>query len=230
MSKMKLSVVIPVYNSGKILFGTYENVKREVEKITDDFEILFRNDGSTDESEKILEKIAKKDKRVRIFSNPNRGLGFVLRKLFKDAKGDLIIYFDADVFLSFELNVLPLIIKKTKEADVVIASRYVKGKIPLIRFIFSRVYRTINRLLFGLAISDVGSGFVIFKRKTLDKINLSATGFDIHVEIYTKIKKAGFKIIEVPVKYIHWSKGSFNVIIHGPQTLINTFKLWLSVR
>lgn len=225
---MYISAVIPVYNSGKILFGTYESVKNQLEKITKEYEILFRNDGSTDGSKKILEAIAKKDKRVRIFSNPNRGLGFVLRKLFKDAKGDLIIYLDADAYLSFEFDKLPFLVKKTKDADVVIASRYIKGEIPLIRYIPSRVYRIINQLLFGLSINDIGSGFVIFRRRALDKIYFSATGFDIHIEMYFKIKKAGFKIIEVPVKYVHWSGGSFKLFTHGPKILSNTLKFWFS--
>lgn len=224
---MKLSAVIPVYNSEKIIFGTYENVKAEFERITKNYEILFRNDGSTDNSKKILDEIAKKDRRVKVFSNHNHGLGFVLRKLFKDATGDYVIYFDADVYVSFDLSVLPILLKKMKYADVVIASRYIKGNIPLIRYMPSRTYKIINQLLFGIGISDIGSGFVIFKRKVLDKINLSATGFDIHIEMYVKIKKAGFKIIEVPVKYIHWNEGSFKVIKHGPQVLINTFKIWL---
>ena len=47
---LKLSAVIPVYNSGKIIFGTYKSIKKEFEKITSNYEIIFRNDGSTDNS------------------------------------------------------------------------------------------------------------------------------------------------------------------------------------
>jgi glycosyltransferase involved in cell wall biosynthesis len=223
-----LSVVIPVYNSGEILFGTYENVKKELEKITDNYEILFRNDGSTDDSQEVLEKIAKKNNRVKIFLNENRGLGFVLRRLFKDASGDFIIYFDADVYLSFDLNVLPRLLEKTNNADVVVASRYHRNnKIPFYRLIPSLIYRFINRLLFGINISDTGSGFVIIKKKVLNEINLNSDGFDIHIEFYTEIKKAGFKIKEVPVKYSHWGSGSFKVLKYGPTTLINTLKFRL---
>lgn len=226
---MRLSAVIPVYNSGKIIFGTYENVKKQFERITNDYEILFRNDGSTDDSKERLEKIAKKDKRVKVFSNKNHGLGFVLRKLFKDATGDFIIYFDADAYLSFDLNSLPYLIKRTNDADVVIASRYKGNKIPLNRLIPSLIYRFINRLLFGINVHDTGSGFVIFKGNVLNGIKLYSNGFDIHIELYSKIKKAGFKMIEVPVKYSHWKGGSFRVLKHGPSTLINTLKFRLRV-
>jgi dolichol-phosphate mannosyltransferase len=223
---LKLSAVIPVYNSGKIILGTYNSIKKEFEKITDDYEILFRNDGSTDNSEEVLKKIAKNDKKVHFFSNSNCGLGYVLRKLFKSAKGDCIIYFDADVYLSFDLTILPNLLKKMDDADVVITSRYQKGKVPFSRLTPSLVYRAVNRLLFGIYILDVGSGFVFFKRKVLDAIELSSNGFDIHIELFTKIKKNGFKVIEMPVEYSHWEGGTFKVFKHGPKTLIETFKLW----
>ena len=215
-----------MYNSGNIIFGTYKSVKREFEKITDDYEILFRNDGSTDDSEKILKKITENDKKVHFFSNSNRGLGYVLRKLFKNANGDYIIYFDADVYLSFDLAILPNLLKKMDDADVVIASRYQKGKVPFSRLIPSLVYRVINRLLFRIDIIDVGSGFVLFKKKVLDTVELSSNGFNIHVELFKKIKKTEFKVIEIPVTYSHWEKGSFKMLKHGPVTLIETFKLW----
>lgn len=219
-----ISAVVPVYNSEKILFDSYESIKKELKKITKDYEIIFRNDGSTDNSEDILNEIAK-DKKVRVFSNKNHGLGFVLRNLFKDAKGDIVIYFDADAYMSFDLSVLPDLLNT--DADVVIASRYKNGKIPLHRSAPSFVYRIMNRILFGIDIRDIGSGFVIFKKKVLDSVELSSDGFEIHIELFTKIKEKGFKIIEVPVSYSHWKDGSFKISSHGPKTLANTIRYWV---
>jgi len=224
---LKLSAVIPVYNSEKILLGTYNSVKMEFEKITDDYEILFRNDGSTDNSEEVLKKISKNDEKVHFFSNSNHGLGYVLRKLFKSAKGEYIVYFDADVYLSFDLTILSTLLKKMYNVDVIITSRYQKGKVPFSRLLPSLVYRAINRILFGINILDVGSGFVLFKKNVLDSVELYSNGFNIHVELFTKIKKKGYKVTEIPVAYSHWKGGSFKVLKHGPTTLIETFKLWL---
>lgn len=230
---MKISAVIPVYNSSKILYDSYKNIKKQLSKVTRDYEILFRNDGSRDESEEVLKKIAGKDKRVRIFSNPgNKGLGFTLRNLFKDAKGNLVIYFDADAYLCFNLDMLPKFLKIIQDgADVVIASRYEKPgrNIPFYRVYPSRIYYAINKILFNINIEDVGSGFVVFKKKALDKIKLASDGFDIHIEIFSKIKRAGFKIKEVPVTYKHWYGGSFDVLKHGPKTLFRTLKVWYNL-
>ena len=227
MKRIKLSAVIPVYNSGSILHETYRHVKQALSKVTGDYEILFRNDGSTDESQQVLERIAKSDKHVRIFRNENHGLGFVLRRMFKDARGDIIIYLDADAYMTFGLSQLPNLIEKAKEADAIIASRYMQGRIPLHRFVPSRTYKIINMALFGMGIDDIGSGFVVFKKSALDRIKLYSDGFEIHIEIYTKLHKAGFRVIEVPTDYVHWDEGSFKMLKHGPRTLAMTLKYWL---
>ncbi|MEE8575387.1 MAG: glycosyltransferase, partial [Thermodesulfobacteriota bacterium] len=97
---MKISILIPVYGSEKILKEGYKEFSKAVSAVTDDYEILYRVDGSPDDSLKVLEDIASSDKRIKLFSHsPNRGLGYTLRKLFADATGEYVIYFDADSFL-----------------------------------------------------------------------------------------------------------------------------------
>jgi len=229
---MKISAIIPVYNSGKILNETYKNIDAELKKITDEYEILFRDDGSKDNSREILDKLSKK-KNVKVFFNEeNKGLGYTLRNLFKDSKGEYIIYFDADAYLCFDLGLLPHFIEKMSDNDVLIASRYERKdrNIPFYRIYPSRIYNVINNILFDLNIEDIGSGFVIFKKRVLDNINLESNKFDIHIELFSKIKKAGYKIEEVSVNYDHWYGGSFDVFKHGPKTLLNTFKLWYKLR
>lgn len=230
---MKISAVVPVYNSGKILWDSYNNIKRELEKITSDYEILFRNDGSKDRSEAVLKEISEKDKKVRIFSNPiGKGLGFTLAKLFKDALGEFIVYLDADAYLCFDLSKLSDFLKiMQNDADVVIASRYKNknNRIPVYRIYPSRAYNMVTRLLFRINIQDIGSGFVFFRKKILENINIESHGFDVHVELFAKIKRLGFKIKEVPISYEHWYGGSFNLLKHGPITFLKTLNLWLKI-
>jgi len=227
MGKVKISAVIPVYNSGSILNESYKHVTQALSRITDDYEIIFRNDGSVDNSQQVIERIARGDRHVRVFSNDNRGLGYVLRRMFKDARGGLVIYMDADAYMTFGLKQLPKLIKRTKDTDVVIASRYKCGGIPLHRYLPSRTYKIINTVLFGIGIDDIGSGLVVFKKPALDRVRLYSNGFEIHIEMYTKLRKAGFSIIEVPTDYVHWDEGSFKMLKHGPRTLMMTLKYWL---
>jgi glycosyltransferase involved in cell wall biosynthesis len=225
---MKLSLVVPVYGSEKILEGAYREFTKSAKAITSDYEILFRVDASPDNSEELLKKITKEDKHVKIYSHkPNRGLGYTLKNLFKDAEGDYIIYLDADSYLSFDLEALPLLLKKAENKDVVIASRYLENpELPIHRWLASESYNLINRMLFGVSVRDVGSGFVVFRKKAIKSVNLVSDGFDIHIEIYSKLKRNKCSIEEIPVNYKHWEGGSFKIFKHGPKTLMNTFSLW----
>ncbi len=232
---MKLSIVIPVYSSSKILEEACKTYKGILEKLNLPHEILFRYDCSPDDSYEVMQKLAKKYKNVRIFKNEkNMGLGFTLRNLFKDAKGEYVIYADADAYICFKNidKILSKFIEEINNYDVIIASRYENKnkRIPFLRIISSETYNIINRILFGIKIRDIGSGFVIFKKEALNNITLKSNGFDIHIEIFTKLTRKNYNIKEIPVSYKHWYKGSFNILKHGPKTLLNTFRTWRSLK
>lgn len=229
---MKFSIVIPVYGSEKILGESYGEFTKAISAVSDDYEIIFRVDGSPDKSEAVLNEITKDDKRVKVFAHkPNRGLGFTLRKLFEEAQGEYIIYFDADSFLCFDLSFLRSMIDKIEDADAVIVSRYFFNPLlPFHRWIASEAYYWLNKLLFGIEIRDIGSGFVIFRKEALKKITLKSEGFEIHSEVFVKLSQKGCKLKEVPLAYKHWSGGSFRFLKHGPKAVVATFKLWKEMR
>lgn len=229
---MKLSIAIPIYNAENILLNSYRKLKNLLEETGKDYEILFRNDASKDNSLCILKQIAQKDNKVRIFShNPNIGLGYTLRKLFKSAQGEIIIYLDID--LSFDMSVFHSFLSQMKDTDVILASRYagLPKEIPMKREFLSRLYHLLSRMLFNISVKDIGSGFVIFRKKVLDQIKLTSRCFGIHIDLFVQIQKAGFKIKEIPVKYIHnYMVGTFRVLKHGPKALSETFKVWWNIR
>ena len=227
---MKLSVVVPTYNASDFIENTYADILFQLKKGNIDYEFLFRDDCGGDNTREKLKIIAKMDKKVRLFFNKqNMGLGYTLNRLFKDAKGEVVVYFDAD--LSFDVKMLPEFLKQIKKGavDVCIGSKYkgLQGKIPLNRFVPSRIYYMLNRILFGVKIRDIGSGFVMIRKKCLDGINLRAKRFAVHIELFDKLSKKGCVIREIPVKYIHQEGGSFRMLNHGPKTLKDTFDYWL---
>lgn len=230
---MKLSVVIPTYNASEFIENTYADIKFQIDNLNIDYEFLFRDDCGLDNTREKLKIIAKRDKKVRLFFNRhNMGLGYNLDQLFKDAKGDIVLYFDAD--LSFDVKRLPDFLKEIRSGrtDVCIGSKYqgIRGKIPLIRFIPSRVYYFMNRLLFSVKIRDIGSGFVMMWKKSLKGINLNAKRFAVHIELFHKLSKKGCVIKEIPVRYVHQEGGSFKMFKHGPRTLLDTWAYWLASR
>lgn len=228
---MKISVVIPIYNAQKLVLNSYKVLKEKLEDVSYDYEILFRDDASTDKSRDILEEISRDNPRVKIFSHlPNRGLGFTLRSLFNDASNDIVVYLDID--LPFGIEILPYLISEIKKTDVVLASRYsgLYSKFLLSREVSSRLYYWLCKILFGIEIKDLGSGLVVFKRGVLDNISLLSNGFDIHIELFVKIKREGFSIKEIPARYTYNGYSTFSILRHGPAIFINTLRFWLKNR
>ena len=224
----KISIVIPVYNAQKIILNSYKVLKEKLEKQNYSYEILFRDDASSDRSKYILGEIYKTDSKAKVFSNSlNRGLGFTLRNLFRHASGDIIIYLDID--LPFGIDILPHLIQELKSAEVILASRYagLSSRIPLPREITSRLYYLLCSLLFDINVKDIGSGAVVFRKEALNKLSLVSDGFDIHIEIFAQLKESGCIVKEIPAKYTYNGYSTFSILQHAPSVLINTLRFWL---
>ena len=221
------SLVIPIYNAQEIIPGSYEIVSRYLDTAGYEYEIIFEDDASIDSSKAVLEAISRDNSRVKVFSHyPNRGLGYTLRQLFGRARGSVIIYLDID--LPFGIACLKPLLKEAASVDVVLASRYFsrENQIPFLRKISSRLYYLFCRALFNIRVRDIGSGLVVFKRRALEGINLETLGFDIHIEIFTRLKERGFQVKEVSFPYKHNSHSTFSILWHGPRIVIDTLRFW----
>ena len=224
------SLVIPIYNAQEIIPVSYEIVSRYLDTAGYEYEIIFEDDASLDSSKAVLEAISRDNSRVKVFSHyPNRGLGYTLRQLFRRASGDIIICLDID--LPFGIACLRSLLKEAEDADVVLASRYLcaKNKIPFLRKISSRLYYFFCRSLFNITVRDIGSGLVVFKRRALEGINLETSGFDIHIEIFTRLKERDFRVKEVTLPYHYNGYSTFSILRHGPRIVIDTLRFWLEV-
>jgi len=228
---VKLSVVIPIYNSQKIVEDSVRQVINVLGPLGIDYEVLLRDDGSPDKSKETIEDIANSEPKVRSFSNEgNKGLGYTLRELFKGASGEFIVYTDCD--LPFGPEVIPELLKEIDGHDIVVASRYKGGtaKVLLVRKVTSRLYYALCRVLFNIKVLDIGSGTVILRSELLNNIKLTANGFDHHIEFFVRSVSAGAVIKEVPFPTRDIGVGSFNIIKHGFRIVFNTLKLWFDLK
>ncbi len=167
---MKVSIVIPVYNAIEYLNVNIERLDHVLRRLSLDYEILLRDDGSTDGSRQALPDLVKKyPQRVQYTLNQyNQGLGFTLRKLFEIATGDVVLYLDCD--LPYGENIVADLLREIKIADVVIASRYVgnfKTKRSFLRTILRAVKRDIHK-------PNTSVKFVKFATNTHLSVNLCA--------------------------------------------------------
>ena len=224
----EVSILIPVYNSRDIIECSVRRLVSTLSGRVGSYEILLRDDSSTDSSKKVMEALSVKFPHLRCFYNEyNRGLGYTLRAMFKDCTGNSIVYCDCD--LPFGAGIIPKLVAGLGRHDIVVASRYkgVSSRLRLSRRFFSRMYYIFCRILFNIPVLDIGSGTVAMKRAVIEKLMLSADGFDIHAEIYVRAKEAGFSIYEVPVRVQDAYGGSFSILRHSAGVIIGTLRLWV---
>lgn len=223
---MDVSIVIPIYNSENLIENTIRSIVRNMEALCVDYEILLRDDGSSDKSVEVLKELSQGFEKVRYFENgKNQGIGSTLKKLFADARGDNVIYCDCD--MPFGEKVFKSLLRELENNDIVVASRYMgkANQVGFIRKIASRAYYILCKVLFNIRLKDIGSGTVAFRKKVLDDIDLSGEGFVVHVEVFKKALERGFSLKEMPYEAKGWQAGSFRIIKHGFPTFIDTLKL-----
>lgn len=202
---MKLTVIIPVYNEEKSIIQVIDKVKNvklnEVEK-----DIVIVDDFSTDATKELLEKL--KDSSIKIFFHQkNQGKGAAIRTALKHATGDIILIQDADLEYNpaeYEKLLKPIMENKTK---VVYGSRLNAIKKNLKKMYklhyFGNLFLTImTNILYGAKITDMETGYKVFRKEVINNINLKAKRFDFEPEITAKILKKGYKITEVPINFM----------------------------
>jgi dolichol-phosphate mannosyltransferase len=197
---MKLSIIIPVYNE----IATIVEIIRKVEVTPFDKEIIIVDDGSSDGTEKYLASIRGQKENIKIFFHEiNRGKGAAIRTGLVHAKGDLAIIQDADLECDPQDYTSLLEPFENKETNVVYGSRWLtdnqRGR--AVYYIGAKLLSTLCNFLYGTKLTDVTSGYKIFKLDIIKNISLDTNRFEFCMEVTAKLSKAGYKIKEIPVSY-----------------------------
>ncbi len=222
-----VSILIPLYNAQHLIDDTVRKLGDFLAAQDVDHEILFLDDGSSDGTKELLSQRTANDPRIRCFYGEiNRGLGASLRKLSQEARGDVLIYCDAD--LLFGVGVISVLLRAMRDCDCAVASRYVgtQSHAKSLRWLTSRMYYFLCWVLFAIPVADIGSGMVAIKKKALAKLDLKSDGFGIHAELYVKAARQGLLIKEIPGVAVEGRSGSFRITRHAIPVLRETFRLW----
>lgn len=212
---VKLSLVIPVYNEEDIIKNNAQKIIAFLDANNIDFEILFGNDGSTDDTANIIEKIQEKDKRIKLFNYPkNEGRGSVLKKTFPHGKGEIIAYMDADREISEKY--IPSFMDTLEDADVAVGSKFTKGRRSrrsLRRDFASLLYNFLVRFFLKSNLMDHQGGMKAFRRGVLFDIlpDVMDNGWVWDTEILIRAQAKGYKIVEIPVITTPYRKSKVNL-------------------
>ncbi|HTY12799.1 MAG TPA: glycosyltransferase family 2 protein [Candidatus Omnitrophota bacterium] len=197
---MKLSILIPCYNEARTLPELIDRVKA-VDLDPVQKEIIVVDDGSSDETPKLLKEIEPGG--VKVYRHErNRGKGAAVRTALSHATGDLVIVQDADLEYDPRDYLKLLEVMKDDSVQTVYGSRAHHNKWSHISFgLGGRFVSLLTNLLYGSRLTDEPTCYKMFRTGTIRQIELKADGFDFCPEITAKILKKGIKIVEVPISY-----------------------------
>jgi glycosyltransferase involved in cell wall biosynthesis len=197
---MRLSVVIPVYNE----VGTIEEIVSRVRAVPLEKEILIVDDGSTDGTRQRLEDIVGRDDVKVLYHERNKGKGAALRTGFAAATGDVVITQDAD--LEYDPRDYRALLEPILDgrADVVYGSRFLGGPHRVLFFwhyVGNRVLTLLSNALSNLNLTDMETGYKVFRREILSDLPLRSNRFGFEPEFTVKIAKRMLRVYEVPISY-----------------------------
>jgi dolichol-phosphate mannosyltransferase len=206
---MKLSIIIPVYNEAATLAEIVERV-RNTGLV---YEIIVVDDGSTDDSLAILNRLQNSGQPpLTILRHPtNKGKGAAMRTGLEAVTGDFVLVQDAD--LEYDPADYPALLEPLSDSavEVVYGSRNLQrnAKSSLAFYWGGRLLSWVTNLLYGSKITDEATGYKVIKADLLHGINLETDGFEFCPEVTGKLLRQGVSIHEVPISYSprSWNEG-----------------------
>jgi glycosyltransferase involved in cell wall biosynthesis len=234
---MKLSLIVPAHNEENRISSTLHNYISRFCRERFDFELLVIIDGQ-DNTTKVVEELAKNEKRLRYFIFPkNLGKGGAIIEGFKlaDKNSTLIGFIDADGSIDAE-NFIRLIHGITNY-DGAIASRKIAGakiitKSSIFQRLGSRGFNLMTKVLLGLRFADTQCGAKLFKATAIKNIvnNLSITNFAFDVDLLCALKKNKCSVEEIPVTWVHKIDSKFNFEKFFMREVLTMFQSLLKIR
>ena len=192
-----LSIVIPALDEGASIGDLVRRLIGEALRLGVPFEVIVVDGGSVDGTPRWAT-----DAGASVVRQPGRGYADALLTGFREARGRYVVTMDADY--SHDPDFLRGLWATRKEAELVIASRYVAGGyayMPLLRRWLSRILNRVGRSVLSLPFRDLSSGFRLYHRHVVQGLAPKARRFDVLIEILARVRAEGWRIKEVPFHY-----------------------------
>ena len=215
---MKLAIVIPTYNEAETISSLIKELFEKIKQMVEKLDILIIDDSSPDGTADIVRGLGEKYEKITVIQRPKKmGLGAAykegFRHILEKLDSELVVQMDADH--SHRPSEIPNMLEKIKNFDFLIASRHVDGS-DIIGWGIGRktthsVAGAIARICAKIEIKDSTSGFRMFKKKTLEKIDfekIRSDGFAFQIEVLYQLKQLGMKGLEVPTVFVNRTEGS----------------------
>jgi len=201
----RVSIVLATYNERENILDTISSIFLNVK---DPVEVIVVDDDSSDMTWQLVEEL--NDPRVKLIRRvETRGLASAFNRGVIESRGEVVGWMDADMCMPPSL--LPEMIRKLDEYDIVVGSRYAPGGIDdraFLRVASSRLINGLASTVLGYGIKDYDSGFVVLKRSVFDKVSIIPTGYGAYfMEFLYTCRKKGLTVYEIPYVFRDRAKG-----------------------
>lgn len=208
-----LSIFFPMWNEEAYVERAISAAKPVCEDMVaagyiGDYELIIVDDKSTDRTAEIADALAGADSSIRVVHHAvNRKLGGAMKTGFNTAKGDLVLYSDAD--LPFDFLEVPRAIRLLRQydADLLSAYRFDRTGEGYTRSVYTFFYNLLIRTLFGVKARDINFAFKLCRRQVLDHIDLRSEGSFIDAELIIRSLRSGFELLQFGVDYFPRTRG-----------------------
>jgi dolichol-phosphate mannosyltransferase len=220
----EISVVIPAWNEADNLAKLLPQMHKVLTDLGRAYEIIVVDNQSADGTEQVCTEAG-----AVLIQQTERGYGGALWSGFQRAQGDYILTMDAD--LSHTPDFVPRMWEHRADAELIIASRYVEGgtaDMPAYRHILSLILNAVYTKLLSLPVQDISSGFRLYHAAMLRGLDLESNDFDALEEILIKCYARGYRIVEVPFRYVPRDQGKSKVKLlqFGMAYLRTLVRMW----
>jgi glycosyltransferase involved in cell wall biosynthesis len=229
MAGKSISFVLPAFNEQENIGDSVGRVLEVAGGLDlDDYEVIVVNDGSSDKTAEIIDRLHEENDRVRAIHHPtNLGYADALRTGFTSARCALVFYTDSD--LQFDVREVKNLLPASEDYDIVAGFRIYRYD-PLTRLFLAWCYNLLARTIFRLRVRDIDCAFKLFRREVFDVIEIRSKKFFVDTEILAKARYYGFRMTEIGVRHYPRSRGQSTVRpSHVISTLRELAKIWLEI-
>lgn len=225
-----ISVFFPAYNDAGTIASMVLAALRTCAELTDDYEVIVVENGSTDYTVAVLEDLASRYERLTVLTHREPlGYGGALQVGFKTASKELVFYTDGDA--QYDAHELAMLLPAMRPDVDIVQGYKIARHDPIFRIIIGKLYHWVVKIAFGLPVRDTDCDFRLIRKSALERFDLKSRTGTIPVELVKKLHESGAIFAEVPVHHYHraYGRSQFFNFKRLWATGVNLLQLWVDL-